>query len=108
MTDDDNVLRFWILFNLTAILGGDSGRAKKPGELVHAEGSSLDLVRGKLLLPHGSNEPERRYHQRRRTGHLVVAGGRWIIFQEEERIQVENHRVVEVEVRIIPYRVLEN
>lgn len=50
-----------------------------------------------------SDEGKGRHHQRSSTSDLIVPCRRGIIFEEEEWIQVEDYRVVEVEVGIIPF-----
>jgi hypothetical protein len=34
---------------------------------------------------------------------LVIPGRCGVIFQEEERVQVQNNRIVKVEIRVVPF-----
>ena len=102
LAQDNEVFAVRILADLASIVCGNASCTEQTRVLVHAQWLSSKGVWWEFFLPYSSGEGQGRYDERSRTRDLVVASWCRVVFQEEEWVEVENDRVVEVEVRVVP------
>lgn len=103
LAKNDDVFAARVLANLASIVGGNASSTEQARVLVHAERLSTQRVWREFLFSYGSCERKRGYYQGGSTCDLVVAGGRRVIFKKEERVEVQDDGVVEVEVGVVPF-----
>jgi hypothetical protein len=87
---------------MTPILGRHTRRAEDPRILVHAEWLASERIRGKFLLAYSSNEGQCGHDERGRPRDLIVPGRGRVILEKEERVEVQDDGIIEVEVGVVP------
>ena len=85
------VLRTRILADNTTIFGWNTRSTEQSRVLVHAKRGAPDGVRWQLLPSDSTNERQGRDGQGCSSSDLVVPCGSWVIFQQEEWVEVQNN-----------------